>query len=108
MYSKEFAQLIIYLCMNYWGEPERAPHRQVCCGNNIYIVCRAVSHFRLLFCKFLRHLLTQKLITNILSEKARTGVPPRWQQQVRRPLEDLLSCVKDRVLIKYAKLDIYW
>ena len=34
------------------------PHRRVCCGYfslSIYIVRRAVSHFRFLFCAFLRH-----------------------------------------------------
>ena len=36
----------------------------------LYIIRRAVSHFRLLFCEFLRHSLIQKLFTNILSEKS--------------------------------------
>ena len=30
----------------------------------LFLVCRAVSHFRLLFCVFLRHSLIQKLFTN--------------------------------------------
>jgi len=56
-----------------WGERERAPHRPVGCGTclyiiyiiyYIYIVCRAVSHLRLLFCASLRHSLIQKLFTN--------------------------------------------
>jgi len=34
------------------------------CPNYIYLVRRAVSHFRLLFCELLRHLLIQKLFTN--------------------------------------------
>ena len=39
----------------YWGEPERAPHRRVCCGICLYyillfLVRRAVSHLQLLFC----------------------------------------------------------
>jgi len=50
----------------------------------LYIVRRAVSHFQLLFCEFLRHSLIQKLFTNgqlhVLSEKAQTTIPPRWQQ----------------------------
>ena len=53
-------------------EPERAPHRRVCCGISlslyiyihIFLVRRAVSHIRLLFCAFLRHLLIRKLFTN--------------------------------------------
>ena len=53
--------------------------------------CRAISHFWLLFCEFLRHSLIQKLFTNthVLSEKEWTAVPPRWQQQGWRPLVDL-------------------
>ena len=53
-----------------WGEPERAPHRWVCCGICLYyyiyirIVRCAISHFWLLFCKFLRHSLIKKLFTN--------------------------------------------
>jgi len=41
----------------------------------IFLVRHAVSHFRLLFCVFLRHSLIQKLFTNYstqLSEKAPT------------------------------------
>ena len=47
----------------YWGEPERAPHRRVCCEFSIYffisIVRRAVNHFLLVFCVSLRHALIQ-------------------------------------------------
>jgi len=55
----------VYILGN-WGEPERAPHRRVCCGISLYIylVRRAISHFRLLFCAFLCHSLIQKLFTN--------------------------------------------
>ena len=64
--------LIYRVCMrHYWGEPERALHKRVCCGNlsihivrRIYIVHRAVSHFRLLFCTFLHISVSQKLFTN--------------------------------------------
>ena len=46
-----------------WGEPERAPHRRVCCEFSIYlyisIVRRAVNHFLLVFCVSLRHALIQ-------------------------------------------------
>ena len=44
--------------LSNWGEPEQAPHRRVCCGISLYIymyiylVRRAVSHIRLLFCAF--------------------------------------------------------
>ena len=58
----------LYTLLYYWGEPERAPHRRVCCGISIYmyiyLVRRAVSHIRLLFCAFLRHSLIWKLFTN--------------------------------------------
>ena len=44
-----------------WGERERAPHRRVQCEFSlflyIYIVRRAVNHFLLVFCVFLRHAL---------------------------------------------------
>ena len=57
------------LC-GYWDEPERAPHRRVCCGISLYyilfLVRRAVNHFRLLFCAFLRHSLNSKTIHKLL------------------------------------------
>ena len=34
--------------LHNWGEPERAPHRRLCCK---------VNHFLLVFCVFLRHAL---------------------------------------------------
>ena len=49
-------EILIYDHMNQnnWDEPERAPHRRVGCGISlymyIYLVRRAVSHIRLLFC----------------------------------------------------------
>ena len=51
----------------YWGEPE--PHIDKFAVEFFYIyiyyiVRRAVSHFQLLFCKFLCHSLIQKLFTN--------------------------------------------
>ena len=63
-------EILIYDHMNQnnWDEPERAPHRRVGCGISlymyIYLVRRAVSHIRLLFCAFLRHSLIRKLFTN--------------------------------------------
>ena len=66
---------------SYWGERERAPHRRVCCGiclyYRIYLVRRAVSHFRLLFGEFLRHSLIQNLFTNGQLLKAVEGTNRR-------------------------------
>jgi len=55
----------------------------------IYIVRRALSHFQLLFYKFLLHSLIQNYLPT--SEKTRTAVhvPAQWQQQGRSPLVDL-------------------
>ena len=44
----------IYYILYNWGEPERAPHRRVCCGIFLYyilfLVRRAISHLQLIFC----------------------------------------------------------
>ena len=73
-----FAEAFIYgtTYAYYWGEPERAPHRRVCCEFSIYlflyiylcIVRRAVNHFLLVFCVSLRHALiqtTNELTSNV-------------------------------------------
>jgi len=85
--------------MNNWGEPERAPHRRVCCGISLYIymyiymyiylVRRAVSHFRLLFCEFLRHSLIQKLLINYSSRRHELLYLLDGNSNDRRPLVDL-------------------
>jgi len=57
-----------------WGEPERAHIDEFAveflslyiCIYILYIVRRAVSHFRLLFCAFLRHSLIHKTIHKLL------------------------------------------
>jgi len=55
----------------------------------IYIVCRAASHFRAPILRVLASFINSKTIHQLLSEKTRTAVPPRWQQQGQRPLADL-------------------
>ena len=79
---------------NYWGKPERAPHRRLCCGIflyiiiilckyiHIYIVRCAVNHFQLLFCEFLRHSLIQKL--------SPTNSARRHEQQECRELHPVI------------------
>jgi len=71
--------------------PERAPHRRVCCGVSLYIylVRRAVSHFRLLFCEFLRHSLIQKLLINYSSRRHELLYLLDGNSNDRRPLVDL-------------------
>jgi len=54
--AQQFKNTLEMISFRYWGEPERAPHRRVCCKFSIYIyiyisvVRRAASQFLLLFC----------------------------------------------------------
>ena len=64
-----------------WGEPERAPHRRVCCGICVYIYiymsrtsCR--KSLPALILRDLASFVNSKTIYQLFIEKARTAVPP--------------------------------
>jgi len=78
-------QTCLFTC---WGEPERAPHRRVCCGISlslslsIYISrtsCR--KSLPALILRVLASFVNSKTVDQLLIEKTRTAVPPWWQQQ---------------------------
>ena len=78
-----------------WGEPERAPHRRVCCEFSLflyfyilYIVRRAVNHFLLVFCVSLHHALIQTtneltIATSTTETRTMNGLPQQGETIVR-------------------------